>query len=251
MLTALLIDDEAPSRETLRGKLKLFCPEVTVKGEAASLREAQELLKKQQPDVLFLDIDLGGESGFSLLEQWQAEKQALPAIIFITAHDEFAIKAIKFSALDYLLKPVDPEELVLAVRKLEEQKGLVPEATRYEALKQNIHGGREEKRVVIPTSEGMNVFKLDDMIRLESNSNYTKFILASGRSILSSRTLKEYDQMLTDHGFLRVHKSHLVNINYIARYVQSDGGYLELRNKDCVPISNRKRDYLIKQLRNI
>lgn len=252
MIRVVIIDDEENSRETLRGKLDLFCPEVEVAGEAGSVKEGLEAITNLDPDAVFLDIQLAGESGFDILEEIRDNDQIHPEIIFVTAHNEFAIKAIKFSALDYLLKPIDPEELVKAVRKVEETKGLPKKATNINVLVENIRQASDSpKKIVVPTSDGMHVIKLSDIIRLESSSNYTTFHLNNQKSLLASKTLKEFDNMLSGYNFQRIHKSHLVNMNYLKRYVQTDGGYLILEDGSKIPVANRKKEQLLNTLRNL
>lgn len=252
MIRVVIIDDEENSRETLRGKLDLFCPEVEVAAEASSVKEGLNAITAEKPDAVFLDIQLAGESGFDILEEIRDNDNIDPEIIFVTAHNEFAIKAIKFSALDYLLKPIDPEELVKAVRKVEEGKGLPKKATNINVLVENIRQASDSpKKIVVPTSDGMHVIKLSDIVRLESSSNYTTFHLDGQKSLLASKTLKEFDNMLTGYNFQRIHKSHLVNMNFVKRYVQTDGGYLILEDGSKIPVANRKKEQLLNTLRNL
>jgi two-component system LytT family response regulator len=251
MLKALLVDDEANSRATLKGKLDLFCPEVEIIGEAGSVKQALEIIEANGPEILFLDIELAGESGFDLLEELSGEDPQ-PAVVFITAHDKFAIQAIKFSALDYLLKPIDPEELVKAVRKVEEAKGYPAKAVNYNVLVENIRQASDSpKKIVVPTSDGIHVLRLSDIVRLESSSNYTTFFIRGEKNLLASKTLKEFDQMLEGYSFLRIHKSHLVNLNFLKRYVQNDGGYLILEDGSQIPVANRKKEQLMQILKNL
>jgi len=253
MLKAVLIDDEQNSREALAGKLDLFCPELEITGQGGSVQEGLDLIKGHEVDILFLDIDLAGESGFDLLKALTEDETApQPAVVFITAHDEFAIQAIKFSALDYLLKPVDPEELVKAVRKVENEKGLPKKAANFNVLVENIRQASDSpKKIVIPTSDGMHVIRLSDIVRLESSSNYTTFYLNGQKNLLASKTLKEFDMMLEGYSFLRIHKSHLVNVNYLKKYVQTDGGYLILEDGSRIPVANRKKEQLMSLLKNL
>lgn len=252
MLKAIIIDDEKNSQESLKGKLDLFCPEVEIVGIGSSVAEGKSLLAANLADLIFLDIDLSGESGFDLLEHLSAEGVRQPAVVFITAHDEFAIQAIKFSALDYLLKPVDPEELVRAVRKVEDNKGLPKRSASFNVLVENIRQASDSpKKIVIPTSEGMHVIRLSDIIRLESSSNYTTFFINGEKNLLASKTLKEFDSMLEGYSFFRIHKSHLVNVNYLKKYVQTDGGYLILEDGSRIPVANRKKEPLMSLLKNL
>ncbi len=252
MIKVVIVDDEQNSRDTLKGKLELFCPEVEVAGEAENVADGIARITAQRPDAVFLDIQLAGESGFDILEQIRDNKDLHPEIIFITAHDEFAIKAIKFSALDYLLKPIDPEELVKAIRKVEEEKGVPKKSGNINVLVENIRQASDSpKKIVVPTSDGMHVIKLSDIVRLESSSNYTTFFLNNAKSLLASKTLKEFDTMLSGYNFNRIHKSHLVNMNYLKRYVQTDGGYLILEDGSKIPVANRKKEQLLHTLKNL
>lgn len=252
MVKVIIIDDEENSRDTLKGKLDLFCPEVEIAGEASNVKEGIECIQKHKPDAVFLDIKLAGESGFDILEKIAGDDDLNPDIVFITAHDEFAVKAIKFSALDYLLKPIDPEELVKAIRKIEKHKGIPRHATNLNVLVENIRQASDSpKKIVVPTSDGMHVLKISEIVRLESSSNYTTFHLRSEKSLLASKTLKEFDTMLQGYNFNRVHKSHLVNMNYLKRYVQTDGGYLILEDGSKIPVANRKKEQLLSILKNL
>ena len=251
MIKAVIIDDEENSRTSLQGKLELFCPEVEIVAEAASVSEALETLTALKPDVIFLDIQLGSESGFDLLGKIDKE-EVNSEVIFITAHDEFAIQAIKFSALDYLLKPIDSEELVKAIRRVEERKGLQQSDVSLQVLVENLRQSSDSsKKIVVPTSDGMHVIKVAKIIRLESSSNYTVFHIKDEKSLLASRTLKEFDTILHDYNFQRIHKSHLINMNYIKRYVQTDGGYIILEDGAQIPVANRKKDQLMEWLKNM
>lgn len=252
MIKVVIVDDEENSRDTLRGKLELFCPEVEVAGEAENVADGIAIITEKKPDAVFLDIQLAGESGFDILQEIRDNNELNPEIIFITAHDEFAIKAIKFSALDYLLKPIDPEELVKSIRKVEEEKGVPKKASNINVLVENIRQASDSpKKIVVPTSDGMHVIKLTDIIRLESSSNYTTFFLKDQKSLLASKTLKEFDNMLSGYNFNRIHKSHLVNMNYLKRYVQTDGGYLVLEDGSKIPVANRKKEQLLSTLKNL
>ena len=251
MLQALIIDDEQNSREALKGKLDLFCPELEITGEAENVSGALEICETEKPDLLFLDINLAGEDGFEILERLKEKGARMPEVIFITAHDEHAIRAIKFSASDYLLKPIDPEELVKAVRKVEAKKDIDP-APKLNTLIENIRQASDSpKKVVIASSDGLHVVKIADITRCESSSNYTQFFLTNGKTMLASKTLKEFDGMLTPYHFERIHKSHLINMNYVKKYVQSDGGYVIMEDGSRIPVANRKKEYLVTLLRTM
>lgn len=251
MIKALIIDDEQNSREALKGKLNLFCPEIDLVGEAETTDGALEIIQLQKPDLLFLDVNLGSENGFDILEKITALELKMPEIVFITAHDEYAIKAIKVSAIDFLLKPIDPEELVKAVRKVEAKKDIDP-SPKFNVLLDNIRQATgSPKKIVIPSSDGLHIFKISEISRCESSSNYTQFFLTSGKMMLASKTLKEFDGMLSDYNFERIHKSHLINMNYVKRYVQSDGGYVIMEDGSRIPVANRKKEYLVSLLKSL
>jgi len=242
-MKALLLDDELPVLEALQGKLNLFCPEVEVVSLCQNVDDALHQLNTAEIDVVFLDVNLSGESGFDFIEKWEGEE--LPSLIFTTAHDEFAVQAIKHAALDYLLKPIDAEELVKAVRKAGEKVGLDRQSVVKEASK------GAPKKLVIPTTEGMHILNVEDIVRCESSSNYTQFFLKNKSSVLASKTMKEYETLLRPAGFERVHKSHLVNLEMISKYVSADGGYLLLVEGSAVPVSNRKKEVLVQHLKRL
>jgi two-component system LytT family response regulator len=242
-MKALLLDDEQPVLEALQGKLNLFCPEVQVVALCQKVDDALAQLRSEDIDIVFLDVNLSGESGFDLIEKWDGEE--LPSLIFTTAHDEFAVQAIKHAALDYLLKPIDAEELVKAVRKAGEKVGV----DRQTVVKEASRGA--PKKLVIPTTEGMHILNVEDIVRCESSSNYTQFFLSDKTSVLASKTMKEYETLLRPAGFERVHKSHLVNLEMIAKYVSADGGYLLLIEGSTVPVSNRKKEVLVQHLKSL
>ena len=242
-MKALLLDDEQPVLEALQGKLNLFCPEVEVVALCQKVDDALAQLRSEDIEIVFLDVNLSGESGFDLIEKWDGEE--LPSLIFTTAHDEFAVQAIKHAALDYLLKPIDAEELVKAVRKAGEKVGVDRQSVVKEASK------GAPKKLVIPTTEGMHILNVEDIVRCESSSNYTQFFLSDKTSVLASKTMKEYETLLRPAGFERVHKSHLVNLEMIAKYVSADGGYLLLIEGSTVPVSNRKKEVLVQHLKSL
>ena len=251
MLKALIIDDEENSQASLKGKLELFCPEIENILIASNVEEAVEAVRAENPDVLFLDVNLAGESGFEVLEKLKEEDLMTAEVVFTTAHDEFAIKAIKFSAIDYLLKPIDAEELVKAIRKIEAKKELNP-GYQLNVLLENFRQASDSpKKIVIPSSEGMHIIRVSEIMRCESSSNYTQFFLQNGKVLLVSKTLKEFDNMLTDYNFERIHKSHLVNMNFVKKYMQRDGGYLIMTDDSQIPVANRKKEQLLSMLKSM
>jgi two-component system LytT family response regulator len=245
-LTAILIDDEQKSRETLDAMLKRYCKNVKIIGTAENVETGLALLKEVTPDILFLDIQMPDGTGFNLLQK--LDKREFD-VIFTTAYDQFAIKAIKFSALDYLLKPIDPEELIDAVDKVinnqkEKKKNL-------DVLLENVEDGKEPEKIVLSTSEGMHIIEIQNIIRCQADDYYTLFFLNDGKKIMVSKTLKESEKLLDSSSFIRPHKSHLVNTTYIKTYVKSDGGYLILSDKTQIPVARRKKDVVMNVLQDL
>ncbi len=246
MISAIIIDDIQQARNTLKEDLKNYCPNITVIGEAEGVVSGVKLLKAKQPDVLFLDIQMQDGSGFDLLE-------ILPEIpfkvIFTTASDAFAIKAFRFSAIDYLLKPIDPDELIEAVKKLEAEQA--PQKENIDLLLNSVKENSGPRRLALHTQEKIHITNVEDIIRCESSGNYTIFHFADSPKLMVTKTLKEYDQLLQDHGFIRVHQSHLINRQRIKEFVKIDGGYLVMQDKTHVPVSLRKKSTVIKMLEDL
>jgi two-component system LytT family response regulator len=245
MITAIIIDDEAKGRLALREKLSAYCPLVKVIAEAGNGQEALLLIQHHKPQLIFLDIEMPRMNGFEMLN-------ALPEknfhVIFTTAYDQYAIKAIKYAAFDYLLKPIDIEELKTAVEKIE-LKETNQTKKQAELLQQNMeHPKKQLNKLAIPTLEGLLFFDINDIIHLEANSNYT-FIYFSGKpKITASKTLKEFEDILPESIFFRTHHSHLINLNYIKRYIKGDGGQIELQNGTYVDVSRRKKEEFLKAI---
>jgi two-component system, LytTR family, response regulator len=244
MIKAIIIDDEKPSRETLRALLSRYCESVVISAEADGYNSAITAIKKEKPDVVFLDIQMPDGSGFKLLESIE---EINFEVIFTTAFEQYAIKAIRYSALDYLLKPIVPDELIAAIHKLNKKKiegqlhnpniKLLLENVK----KQNI----ENKKIVLSVAEGMHVIEVKNIIRLESDDYYTRFFFSNGKKLLVSKTLKEHEELLEDYNFIRPHKSHLLNAAYIKCFNKQEGGYIEMTDGTMIPVSRRKREYIL------
>lgn len=246
-IKAIIIDDMPDARKVLTGDLENHCPEVEIIGEADSVVSGAKLLKKVQPDLLFLDIMMGDGTGFDLLDIFPNLDAKL---IFITASDEFAIKAFRFAAIDYLLKPLNTEQLKEAVQKAKEQISTSPESINL--LKETINNpGQLPSKISLHAQDKISVVAIDQIVRCESDGNNTIFILASGEKIFVTKTLKSFDVMLAEHRFKRVHQSHLINIQCIQEYVRKEGGYLKMSNGDIVPVSVRKKPEVIEMLDKI
>ncbi|MDQ6763592.1 MAG: LytTR family DNA-binding domain-containing protein [Bacteroidota bacterium] len=245
MIKAIIVDDEPFCCEALDALLNRYCPEVKVVGICYSGREALQEIKEQKPQLLFLDIEMPQMNGFDLL-------QKIPDpgfdLIFTTSYDQYAIKAIRFSALDYLLKPIDRDELQAAVHKVTERNH-PPLVQQLEILLHKMHlPASQINKVALPTMEGLQMVTVDSIVRCESDSNYTIVFLKNQQKIVVSRTLKDIEEMLEDHSFLRIHHSYLVNINEINKYVKGEGGYVVMSDGSAVDVSRSKKDLLLKTL---
>ena len=248
MIKAIIIDDEKTSRETMHGLLKRYCKNVEAIADADGYITGMEAIKKYKPDVIFLDIQMSDGSGFKLLEDVGEIKFA---VIFTTAFDQFAIKAIKYSALDYLLKPINPEDLISAVEKLEDKIRKGSDNTNIRVLLDSIKTPGEIKRIVLSTSEGIHVVDIDNIIRCEAEDYYTRFFLKEGKVIMVSKTLKENEELLSEYNFIRTHKSHLVNLKYIKSFLRVDGGSIVMTDGTYVPVSRRKREQILDIINNL
>lgn len=247
MIRAIIIDDVKRSRESLADDLKRHCPEVEIVGEAESVKTGIDAIRKHHPDVVFLDIQLEDGNGFNILEQ---VGKADFKVIFTTGSDEYGIKAVKFSALDYLLKPIDPEELVAAVQKLSESKEQKQDiGNNISVLIENLKNiNNTSKRIALNSADRVHVVNVSDIVRCESQRNYTLFYIKGNKQILVTKTLKEFEDMLEDSGFVRVHHSHLINMSYMKEFVKSDGGYAVMTDGSQVPVAVRKKEHLLQIL---
>ncbi|APG64835.1 DNA-binding response regulator [Tenacibaculum todarodis] len=243
-LTAILVEDQPNALAMLQQDLETHHAEIEIIGTAKSVVEASKLLRKQQPDILFLDIMLGDGTGFDVLE---IHPDLTSKIIFVTASDEFALKAFKFSAIDYVLKPYAIEDLDIAIDKAKSQ--VKPNKEQLNVLQDSINQpNTRPKKISLHTSDKIVVVSLDTIVRCESDNNYTEFFMQDGSKILVSKTLKFYADMLKEFNFLRVHQSHLVNLQYVKEFIKSDGGYIVLKDKKTIPVSVRKRAEVVSAL---
>ena len=247
MKKVLIIDDENRTRELIARMIDSFGFDVETIPEGENVQSAIAAIEKHQPDIVFLDIQMPDGTGFDVIRSIENKNFE---VIFITAHEEFAIKAIKFSALDYLLKPVDTSELKAALEKALAVIDHGKEYSQFDALQKNIQPN-EKRRLVLKTQESVHVVELDQIIRCEADRNYTSFFLEGNKKILVSKTLKEYETLLSAHNFLRVQQSHLVNIDYVDRYDKKNGGAVVMKDGSEVPLSPAKRDLFFKRLENL
>lgn len=251
MLTAIIVDDELESRKTLHNFLKMFCPNVVVLAQAADVVPGIKAIKQHQPDVVFLDIQMPGGTGFDLLELIQSINFE---VIFTTAFDEYAIKAFKYSAIDYLLKPIDPDELIAAVDKLTAAQTALPDSThnfiqqRIDVLFANYTQANGFQKLSLPTTDGIDFVNIGDIVRCESERNYTLFYMQSGERMLVTKNIKEYEKMFATSHFFRVHKSHLVNLNFMKKYVKGEGGYLIMQDGSEIEVARRRKAAFLEKL---
>jgi len=249
MLKALIVEDEKNSQQLLKTFLHEYCEGVEVVAIAGSVKEALSAIQSHNPDLVFQDIELPDGDGFQVLEK---TPKITFDIIFTTAYDQYALKAFKFSATDYLLKPIDIEELQAAVARVVEKRSAQPEKVeqkeKMDVLVQQVRNPQVHlRRIVLPTSSGFTVVNPDNIIRCESDRNYTYVFLDDKRKILVSRTIKDYEEMLEEYNFFRIHQSHLINLNFLKNYIRGRGGAVELTDGTIIDVSaRRKADFMRK-----
>ena len=244
MIKAIIIDDEVHCVDTLSILLSDYCPEVEIMEKCMSAKKGLEAIERLKPELVFLDIEMPVMNGFELLEQF---KQIPFSVIFTTSYDQYAIKAIRFSALDYLLKPIDPKELIAAVHKVQTQKKL-PGPEQFEMLMNQVkHKENGFTKIAVPTIEGFELIPAADVMRCEADDNYTHLFLKNGAKIVACRTLKEMEEQLQDFSFfVRVHHSYIVNLNEVTKYIRGEGGYLVMSDDSTVNVSRSRKDALMK-----
>jgi len=245
MMRVVIIDDEAGARNNLRTLIESRFPEIEVLGEADGVSTGQKLIETSRPDLAFLDVQMQDGTGFDLLAGLTRDDLQ---VVFVSAHDHFAITAIKFSAIDYLLKPVEEEELRVTLEKIRQYREGNDIKMKLELLLGNLH--RVDK-IALPSFQGIEFVRLDDIIRCESDNNYTVFYLTGGTKILVSKTLREYEDMLEARGFFRTHKSHLINLKYLKKYIKGEGGSVILDDGSEVLVSRRRKEDFLRMLTQI
>lgn len=237
-ILSFIVDDESHNIENLTHLLQTHCPNIKVVGSAISIKEALTGIRTTKPDLLFLDIRLNNETGFDLLQQIV---HSPIEVIFITAYDQYGVQAIKFAALDYLLKPVDSDELIKAVQKAAETLSYKKQNEQLLFLVQELSAGKT-KKIALPTQEAIRYVEVAAIVRCEASNNYTYIFLQDGEKILIAKTLKEYADLLPSTEFLRTHQTHLVNRNYIKSWLKEEGGMLLLTNGTTIPVSRVNRE---------
>lgn len=246
-LKAIIVEDEEASRITLNNYLTKYCKNVSVLEMADSVQTGLAAIKKHNPDVVFLDIEMPYGNAFDLLES--LDKVDFE-IIFVTAYRDYAIKALNLSAAYYILKPIDIDELVAAVNKITEQKKEGEEVFHSKILMDNIKTNNiQHKKIVLPQMDGFEVVNVNEIIRAEANDNYTNFYLTNGKKYLISKTLKYFDELLTEFDFIRIHKSHLVNLQYITKYIKGKGGQVRMSDDSYVDVSATRKKELLERFK--
>jgi two-component system LytT family response regulator len=250
MKKIIIIDDEHFCIEVMEELIKEHCPLLQIAGTARSGEEGIEMIKKHEPDLVFLDIEMPRMGGFDMLEK------LLPFhfdVIFTTAYDNYAIRAFKYSAMDYLLKPIDAGDLKQAVEKYLHAKPVVNYTEQFNLLKENIRqiDPAHIRRIAIATNEGLIMQPINDILYCEASSSYTIIHLMNKSKIVSAKTLKEYEEMLEPHSFYRVHHSHLVNMNFVEKYIRGDGGYIIMSDGTEIGVSRSKKDAFVNKLQNM
>jgi two-component system LytT family response regulator len=242
MIKAIIVEDEMASRAILKELIQEYCPEIEITGEATRVQEAVRLITNDPPDLVFLDVDLPGESGLALVEH-------LPTIdfgiIFTTAYDEYALRAFRLSAIDYLLKPIDVDELIAAVEKAKKILQ-VDRKEHLEWLRNNYK--REDPRISIPTTNGFVFVKMNEIMRCEAEGKYTFFFLTNGKKLVTSRNIGEYESYLSEFQFFRIHRSTIVNLSHVRRYIRGKRPILVLDDGTELPVAKSRKDELLDQL---
>jgi len=246
MIKAIIVDDEEKSRCFLETLIKNNCPSVKILEHCASVEEALSAISKHAPGLVFLDIEMPFNNGFALFEKI---KDPDFDVIFTTAYNQYALKAIKFSALDYLLKPIDADDLVAAIHKIENRKGRKNNpANDFELLLSNLNIKSKQARISVPTFDGLQMLNTEDIVKCLAHESYTEIVLTNGSRLMVSRILKEYEDMLADLNFFRVHNSSLVNLKHVKKYIKGEGGYVLMSNGETCEVSRRKKTELLNRL---
>lgn len=244
MLRAVIIEDEALSRDTLRNYVEEYCSDVALVGEAPDIEEGKKIIIKHKPDLVFLDVEMPFGNGFDLLESLDDTSFE---VIFVTAFSHYAIRAIQYSASNYLLKPIDIDELIAAVEKVKKQDGQKVAATKI--LLENLRNTQvQSTKIVLPVLDGFEIIQSGEISHCVASDNFTNFRIASGKQLLICRTLKHYQEILEPLGFLRIHKSYLINLEKVRKYIKGKGGFVIMENEEEIPVSPASKATLLNAL---
>lgn len=254
IIKAIIVDDQIDAIDSLKQDLRLVCPnDLQIIGESTTIDEAVILFKETKPSLIFLDIDLKQGTGFDFLEKIAQYDHKDYEVIFTTAFNQFAIKAIKFSAFDYLLKPIDPIDLKASIErfKINEEKKQHYTKSNMDLLIENANSIELiNKKLAIPTQDQVHFVYLNDIFYCESNQNYTQFFFSNGKKLLVSKTIKDYELLLDSYGFIRCHQRYLVNAKHVTSFLKEDGGVILMSNTQKIPVSRRKREEVLSKLTN-
>lgn len=246
MIRTIIIDDEDHAQQAIEGILNHYFKNIEIVAKTKNVASSVTSIKTFEPDFLFLDINLPDGTGFDVLKQINYKKYK---VIFVTAYKEYAIQAIKFSAFDYILKPFNPVELIQSVNNILNEKITTDYALKYEAFFSNFNpSSPKPHKIVLRTFDKIHVFELDQIIRCESDNTYTTFYTTDNQNIIVSKSIKTYEEMLTNRGFMRVHQSHLINLNMISYFDKQMGGSVIMSDQSNIPVSNQKRTLLMQYL---
>ena len=246
MITAIIIDDEASSRNALRQKLTNHCSDILIIAECENGEEGIKNIEEKKPGIVFLDVEMPRMNGFTMLQQLNNRDFEL---IFITAYDHYAIRAIKFSALDYLVKPVEVDDLKAAVEKAVQKRKHSTGNERIDLLLQNLMNEKKEhQRIAIPSMEGLQFISMDDIVHLEAQSNYTIIYLKDSYKLTVSKTLKDFEELLPPAIFIRIHHSYIINRNAVEKYIKGEGGQVVMKNGATLDVARRKKDEFMKAI---
>jgi len=245
-MKCLIIDDEPKSRKVLHSLCKEYCPELEMVGTAASVNEGIEKIETLKPQLVFLDIHMPVKSGFALLDHYKDNQDF--SVIFTTAYDEYALEAFRYTVVDYLQKPIDIDELQSAVNK--SIKNGILNKEQLSTLRGSLLAEKIQK-IALTTIDGYTFVKFDKIIRCEAQGNYTSVFLKGGKSVLITKTLKHYEDLLISKGFFRIHKSHLINLSCIRKFIKGKKGMVEMIDGEQIEVSSRKRESLLEKLSNL
>lgn len=245
-LITVIIDDEPDAVDFISSIIAEYCPELEVSGKAHNANDGEKLINEIKPDLIFLDVEMPHGTGFDLLSRFPQKNFD---VIFITAFNHYAVKAIKFSAVDYILKPININEFIEAVKKVaaKHKSDAFRGNENFEALLENLKSANPT-RLVIPTSDGKEYLNPKDIIRIEADRSYSWFFITDKRKILVSRHLKEFQELLNGRNYFRPHNSHLINLDFVKKYVRHDGGYIEMTDGSQVPVSRNRKDLFLEHM---
>jgi len=245
MLKAIIVEDEAMSREILAGYLQRYCPDVTLVAQADSVNTGIAAIKKHKPDILFLDVEMPKGNGFDLLEQvGEIDFET----VFVTAFGNYAIKALNYSAAYYILKPVSIEELITAVERIKQNRKKSMASVHTKVLLENMQSNQlQNYKIVLPLQDGFEVVNIKDIVHCKANDNFTDFHFSNKQKKMICRTLKFYEELLSESGFMRVHKSHIINLDHIVKYTRGKGGQVTMADGSVIDVSPNKKDELMEK----